>query len=299
MTSKPHSSKQSLATRIGALVRAIEESDEAKIEEAVLRLGSSRRIFAPLSFAVGAFTLLFDGLKLLLSNWRLTLIQLLPAIWIWVAMADLKAHVLHGNSFTVVRGPILIPIVLLIVAITVACFFLNAVFAFAITQSGRPEIRPAFAEARRHRKAILVSGGVVGLLLALSMTVVTRWERPWFTLAMGIVIGVMMVCYVAVPSRLIGVKPSQPRRDKLATTVVSSALGVAVCAPPYLLGRIGILMLGSQALLIPGIILIAIGVTLQAGATGAVRAIKMSASLTGRGHSQSVPPQEPVTTSET
>ena len=40
-------------------------------------------------------------------------------------------------------------------------------------------------------------------------------------------------------------------------------------------------MLGSKALLIPGIVLIAVGVTLQAGATGAVRAIKMSASLTG------------------
>ena len=49
-------------------------------------------MFAPLAFAVGAFALLFDGLRLLVSNWRLTLVQLLPAIWIWVAMADLKVH---------------------------------------------------------------------------------------------------------------------------------------------------------------------------------------------------------------
>ena len=73
----------SLTTRIGALVRAIEESDQAKIEEAVLRLSRSRRAFSPLAFAVGAFALLFDGLRLLVSNWRLTLVQLLPAIWIW------------------------------------------------------------------------------------------------------------------------------------------------------------------------------------------------------------------------
>ena len=38
-------------------------------------------------------------------------------------------------------------------------------------------------------------------------------------------------------------------------------------------------MLGSRVLLIPGIFVIAIGVTLQAGATGAVRAIKMSTKL--------------------
>jgi uncharacterized membrane protein len=189
---------------------------------------------------------------------------------------------------------VLIPIILVIVAITVASFFLNAVFAFAITRSGPPEIRPAVAQARRHLKPILISGAVVGLLLALSMTVVTRWGRPWFTLSLGIVVGVMMVCYVAVPSRLIGVKSSQSRRDKLATTVVSSALSVTVCAPPYLLGRLGILMLGSSVLVIPGIVLIAVGVTLQAGATGAVRAIKMSASLTGTHSSPGVPSPERV-----
>jgi hypothetical protein len=275
-------SPASLSSRIGSLVRAIESSDEAKIEEAVLRLSRSRRVFAPLAFAIGAFALLFDGLRLLASNWRLTLVQVLPAMWIWLAMADLKAHVLHGHSFTVLRGPVLIPIVLAIVAITVVSFFLNAVFAFAITRPGSPEVRPAVAQARRHITPILVSGAVVGLLLALSTTVVTRWGRPWFTLSLGIVIGLMMVSYVAVPARLIGVKPAHSRRDKLMTTLVGSALGATVSLPPYLLGRVGLLMLGSRALLIPGIVLVALGVTLQAGATGAVRAIKMSVSLSGK-----------------
>ena len=118
------------------------------------------------------------------------------------------------------------------------------------------------------------------MLLALSTTVVTRWGRPWFTLSLGIVIGVMMVCYVAVPARLIGVKPTQSRRDKLTTTVIGGALGdhglrAALPArsprPPD--ARV-------ERLLIPGIVLLALGVTLQAGATGAVRAIKMSGSLT-------------------
>ena len=46
-----------------------------------------------------------------------------------------------------------------------------------------------------------------------------------------------------------------------------------------MIGRIGILMLGTRALLIPGIILITFGFALQAGATGAVKAIKLSVSL--------------------
>jgi hypothetical protein len=213
------------SARIGSLVRAIEESDEAKIEEAVLRLSGSRRAFRPLVFAIGAFALLFDGLRLLIRNWRLMLVQILPAVWVWLAMADLRAHVLHGHSFTVLRGPVLIPIILAITAITVASFFLNAVFAFAITRPGDPEIRPAVGEARRHWKRIVASGAVVGLLLGLSTTVVTRWGSPWFALSLGIVTAAMMIAYVSVPARLIGAKPVQTRRDKLTTSVVSGLLG--------------------------------------------------------------------------
>ena len=280
--------------RVRALVRAIEQSDEAAIEAAVVRLSRSRRVFAPLVFAVGAFTLLVDGLKLLVANRRLLLVQIPPAVWVWVAMADLKAHVLHGSTFNVLRGPVLIPIVLVIVAITVAAFFLNAVFAFAITRPGRPEIRPAVAQARRHLTPILCWGAAVGLLLAFSTVIVTRWGRPWFTISLGITVALMMVCYVAVPSRLIGVKPTYSRREKLVTSAVSGVLGATVSAPPYILGRIGLLMLGSDLLLIPGIVLIAVGVTLQAGATGAVRAIKMSVKLNPAAAPAADPPPEPV-----
>ncbi len=282
-----------LAVRIKSLISAIQNNDEAKIEEAILRLSRSRRVFAPLALAVGAFVLLFDGLRLLVSNWRLTLVTILPAMWIWVAMYDLKGHVLHGRSLHVIRGPILIPICLVIIAITMAAFFLNAVFAFAIAKPGRPEVRPGVAQARRHLTAILGSGAVVGALLAFSTMIVTRWGRPWFGIALSIVVGLMMLCYVAVPARLLGGKPRQSRRDKLTTSAVGGAIGATVCTPPYLLGRLGILMLGSKVLLIPGIFVLAIGITLQAGATGAVRAIKMSVSLTG-GRKAHAAPLDPV-----
>ena len=224
--------------------------------------------------------MLFVGVKLLFTNWRLTLIQVLPAMWIWAAMFDLKAHVLHGKSFHVLTGPVVIPLVLAVAVITAASFYLNAVFAYAISGPGQPLIRPAFARARAHRGMILGSGFIVGILLGLSVIVVTRWQRPWFTLSLSIVIGIMMVCYVAVPARLIGMKTTQPRRDKLAATAVGGIVGAVVCTPPSLLGRLGLLMIGwAHALLIPGIIVFAIGLTLQAGATGAVKTVKMSAKL--------------------
>ena len=274
-------------------MRAIEENDEAKVEEAILRLSRSRRVFAPLALAISAFVMLYAGLRLLVSNWRLTLVQILPAMWIWLAMFDLKAHTLHGDSFNVLRGPVLIPIGLAIVTLTVASYFLNAVFAFAISQPGRAEIRPSVAQARRHWVPILVSGGITGALLAFSTTVVTRWGRPWFALSLGIIVGVMMVSYVAVPARLIGAqKRKQSRRDKLSTSVVGGALSATVCTPPYVLGRLGFLALGSSAVLVftLGLFALSLGVTLQAGATGAVRAIKMSATLTTAGHRGARPP---------
>ena len=105
-------------------------------------------------------------------------------------------------------------------------------------------------------------------------------------MSLGIVVALMMISYVAVPARLIGVKPTQTRRDKLSTTVVGGVLGATVCTPPYVLGRVGLLMLGSKLLLIPGIIVIVVAVALQAGATGAVRAIKMSAKLNATRHGE-------------
>ena len=260
-------------------VGVLRQGDDASLEKAVVRLSKLHRWLAPVALIVGAVLMLFQGLKLLFANWRLTLVQVLPAMWIWVAMIDLKAHVLHGHSFHVLRGPILIPLILAIAGITAASFYLNAVFAFAISRYGGKEIRPAFADARAHLRVVLAWGLGIGLMLGFATMITSRWGRWPFTIAMSIVIAIMMICYLAVPARLIGISPQAnlSRRDKLTATAIGGALGAVVCSPPYLLGRIGILLLGS--FFVPGLILLIIGLTLQAGATSAVKSIKMSAKL--------------------
>ena len=270
-----------LSARIGELVRAIESTDEAKIESAVVRMSESHVVLRPLVFAMSAFVLLFDSLRLIVTNWRLLLLQLLPALWIWLAMAILRAYVLYDQDLDEIYGLQIVPVFAVVVAITIASFFLNATFAFAIMRPDAP-IRPAIAEARTHMGQIVVSGSIVGVLLGVATTVAPRWGSPWFSIFLGAVIGLMMVAYIAVPARIIGAKPTYSRRERMVTTVVSGFLGVTVSLPPYLIGRLGFLMLGSKVLLIPGIIFVAIGVTLEAGATGAVRAIKLSAGLQQR-----------------
>jgi hypothetical protein len=262
-----------------ALVDAIQSGDESAVEAAVVALSRSRRIFAPLVFAIGAFVMLFQGLRLVFVNWRLTLVQILPAMWIWVAFLDLKLHVIKGKDFHIWSAPGALALVIVIALVTAAGFFLNAVFAFAITQPGRPEIRPAFALARRHLPVVLGVGLVVGFALGFSAIIVPRWGHPWFGLSLGAVVGVMMLTYVTVPARLVGVRPTGSRRDKLAASAVGGALGTLVCTPPYVIGRIGILLLGSHVLFALGVVLLALGLALTAGATSAVKAIKMSAKL--------------------
>jgi len=268
--------------RVAGLVRAIRDGDDQMVEQAVLRLSRSKRALAPLALLVGAFVMLFVALRLLLTNWRLTIVQVLPAMWIWLAMLDLKAHVLRGREFLDLRGPIVVVLVLVVTAITTAAFVLNAVFAFTIATPGPPKIRPAFAQVRSHWVVITGSGAVVGFALGLAAVVFERWGVRWFALSMSVVIGVMMFCYVAIPSRLLGLKTrdtSYTKRDQMAAAAIGGMLGAVVCTPPYLLGRLGVLMLGSSTLLVPGIILLVIGFALQAGATGSVTAIKMSAKL--------------------
>jgi hypothetical protein len=273
------SRRQVLLRQGRALVHAIQVGDEAAVEAAVRDLSRSRRVFAPLVFALGAFVMLFQGLQLLFSNWRLTLIQVLPAMWIWLALLDLKLHVFKGHEFHTWRGGAAALLVVMIALVTAAAFYLNSVFAFAISEPGKPRIRPAFARARHHLPVVLGVGLLVGAALGVATIVVPRWGRPWFALSLGIVIGVMMLTYVTVPARIVGIRPTGSRRDKAAAAAIGGALGALVCTPPYVIGRVGILLLGSHTLFALGVVLLAVGLTLQAGATGAVKAIKMSAKL--------------------
>ena len=125
---------------------------------------------------------------------------------------------------------------------------------------------------------MLTWGLLVGIALGpVATTVLPRWGRWWFTISLSAVVGVMMLTYVSVPARLIGVKTTTVSRQATSSPPRSSAeqwvrwSGRPLCPRPC-----GILMLGSRILFIPGIVLLTLGLTLQAGTdTGAVKAIKI------------------------
>ncbi len=271
------------------LIAAIRDNDEHKVEEAVLQLARTRRIFAPLALAVGAFVMLFNGLRLLVTNWRLMLVQALPAMWIWAATVDLKAHVLRGREYSNIRGPIVLVLFAAVVLITIAAFYLNAAFAFAISQPGSPDLRAGFGQARKHVRTVTGWGIRVGLALAVATMLAPRWGPGWFALLLGIVVAIIMVCYVAVPARIVGMRIAKPttttqagRLAKLAAAAVTGLFGAIVCTPPYAIARGGSNPARQHALCPLGVALLIIGLMLEAGATGVVKAIKSERQAAGR-----------------
>src|SRR5262249_9167375 len=86
-------------TRIAAATRAVADADPAEIESTARQLGESRRYLAPVAWTAGAIVLLVRGIKLLALNWRLSLIELVPAAWVWLVMWDLRQHHLRSDAF--------------------------------------------------------------------------------------------------------------------------------------------------------------------------------------------------------
>ena len=157
----PRTRRAAVAVQFRRLARAIRDGDDAMVESAILALSQRSRLLAPLALIVGAFSMLFQGIKLLFTNWRLTLVQILPAMWIWTAMVDLKAHALHGKEFHILWGPLLGVVLLVIAALTAGSFFLNAVFFYGSALIG----------------FMLTLTGVLGICPMMSLLKLLPWNR--------------------------------------------------------------------------------------------------------------------------
>jgi hypothetical protein len=64
---------------------------------------------------------------------------------------------------------------------------------------------------RARRAVILAWGSVIGLALGATTAVFPRWGLWWFTFSLGSMIALLMICYVAVPARLIGVRTAHSK----------------------------------------------------------------------------------------
>lgn len=297
-SSPTESQPAAVARSIGKLrrvVAAIERGDEQLVTAEVLRWSRAWRPLAPLALCIGAFVMLFEGLRRLWTNWRLILVEAVPAMWAWAIMLDLRLHVFGGRGLRAWSGPLAFGLAGVAVVVTVAALYLNTVFAFALAAPGAATLGPAFGRANGHVGTVVAVGVPVGAAVGAAAFAVPRFGLAWFTLALGVAAGAEMLAAVVLPARLVGARAAgSPRRDRFVAGVIAGVLGAIVCAPSYALGRVGIMLLGSSGLVALGVVLLVIGFTLQSGTAGAVKAIKVGAkAATHPGPSGPSPAVEP------
>ena len=262
---------------------AVADADPGQIEASARQLGESRRFLAPIAWAAGAIVLLLRGIKLLILNWRLTLIELVPAAWIWIVMWDLKQHTLRGEPFRQVTVGGVALIVMLTIAASLAAYWCNTVFAFAVSEVP-PRIAPAARQARPYLARITRAGAIMGVVLALGAVVVPRIERPSvYVLALGGLYALMLTSFVAVPARIMGVqKRKLPLTETIGHWGVSGALSAVAMAPGFVLDRIGLILLGVTGFRLLGFVLLSVGTALYAAGMSSVKAVKLTMKLDGR-----------------
>ena len=114
----------------------------ASVESALTDLGGRRRWLAPLVYAAGTVAVVFDGVLLLLRNWRLTLLQLFPAVWISVMTWNMKSHLVSKPTFS--TSVVIAAAIGVLLAAQVA-YWSNATFAYTMAKDATDDIRAAFA----------------------------------------------------------------------------------------------------------------------------------------------------------
>jgi hypothetical protein len=258
----------------------VADADAAKIESAAREFGAKRRYLAPVAWAAGAIVLVVRGIKLLILNWRLLIIQLVPALWVWLVMWDLKEHTLRGAPFRQITVGGMVLLGLAAVALSIAAFWCNTVFGFAI-DGGKPRIAPAARQANRYLLTIASAGLVLGLLLALAAAVVPRIGSTWlYILVLGAVLTIMLISFVALPARIIGAKRQRlPPRQAVGSWATGGALSAVAMTPGFVLDRVGLILLAQPGLDILGFVMLSLGTALYAAGMSSVRAVKLSMKL--------------------
>jgi len=261
-----------------AATSAVRATDPSRIQEIVADLSGRSRWLTPLAYLAGTLAVVFDGIALLFTSWRLTLLQLVPAAWIYAMTWNIRSHMLAHQH------PPLTHVALIAVGEMIAAqaaYWCNATFAFTLTQDGIPRISAAFAEARPHWRAISGLALATGSLQAVVWLVLPQWRLSVFWLALVTMFVIQVYLFVALPAWLLGVRKTGSRRERGLQSLTTGVLSGIAATPGYLLNRIGLLLLSVGALWWVGVVVVAFAAVMHVAASSSARVVKMSVRLRG------------------
>jgi hypothetical protein len=276
MPAEPPTTRPGRWATLVAATNAVRATDPLRIQELVADLSGRSRWLTPLAYLAGTLAVVFDGVALLFKSWRLTLLQLIPAAWIYAMTWNIRSHMLAH------RHPPLTHVALIAVAELVAAqaaYWCNATFAFTLAQDGIPRIADAFAQARPHWRAISGLALVTGGLQAVVWLVLPQWRLNVFWIALVAMFVVQVYLFVALPAWLLGARKTGTRRERGLRSLTTGVLSGVAATPGYLLNRIGLLLLSVGPLWWVGVGVVAIAAVLHVAASSSARVVKMSVRL--------------------
>ena len=260
-----------------AATGAVRSTDPARVQQLATDLSGRSRWLTPLAYVAGTLAVVFDGIVLLFKSWRLTLLQLVPAAWIYAMTWNIRSHLFAH------RHPPLSHVELI-----AAAALITAQVAYGADTDlrlhphprGDRQVAAAFAEARVHWRAISGLALVTGSIQAFIWLGVAGSSEP-FWLALLLMFVVQIYLFVALPAWLLGVRKTDSRRERGLQSLTTGVLSGVAAIPGYLLNRIGLLLLSVGPLWWVGVGVVAVATVTHVAASSSARVVKMSVRLRG------------------
>ena len=282
------------------MLAASADKDPQEVAELVRSYAQGRRLLVPLLYVGQTIDAVVRGVLLLVSNWRLLLLELVPALWMGAITWDWRSRTFGRLPLPDVYGLQAVVVATIVIATTFIAYWCNSVFAFTAVQPPPVDVKGAYASARLHTGRITRWALAVGTAHALVAVFITRTNVALYSIALGAVAMLQMYGLVALPVALV-VRPAKEvltRRERVARMALKGALSGVASTPGFLLNRLAILLfaLGAPwagvALLIPAVIFQAAGAASARAVQLATRVKEASASET-QGQSASDTPAAP------
>jgi hypothetical protein len=269
-----------LSAQLAVLRGAAAASDPADIARLLQRAGMHHRILLPLAFAGHTLESVVHGVLLLVRNWRLMLVELVPAVWIGAITWNWRAHVSGRLELVEVHGSVAVAVAVFVVTVNLVAYWCNAVFAFTLSQGDRIDLSAAFRQARQQAKIVNTWAISIGALHAYVAVFAVRWSIGGFAIAQGFIAIIQMYALVALPAALAGLRRRRklPVHERLSALAITATLTGLAVAPGLGLNRAGVVLIGL-GLAVPGGIVLTVAIVLQVAATSSARAVKLAANL--------------------
>lgn len=264
--------------------QAVELGPE-QLADVVRRYGSATRLTRPFLAVGDTVDAVVAGVVLLFGNWRLVLLEIVPAVWVGAVLWDWREHGTGRRPIPEVLGDWPGPIAMGVVLATLLAYWCSATIAFALVDASNVRVGAAFRRVREHAVVLTAWAMLVGAAHAYVTVWVSQQRPEWFPVALGAVAVVQVYAVVAVPVALARVPRDRlTLEERIRASVLTAAVTVAATTPGLFVSRAGIVLLdvGRTPLMALAVVVTAVGITLQVAGTSVAHTVILAAKVRRR-----------------